>query len=238
MPTSRREDYQNRMDEQLALWSARFEALKAEAGTGAKPDIAQKLERWRQAKALATAKLDELKRTATDDWDARKVELERAWHDVEMLLDEGVPVAHAHLFTKAEIESLTAEQTDAILEAMAIAVVADGKIGPDEVARFNRELDRVPWTQPTEAIINKAQAAQERVLALANDDERRAMLTSIAARVPRGTIAEKTLGMMALVMTAGSPVNVDEQTTLTAFALAFGIDKERLAVVASSLRGA
>jgi hypothetical protein len=233
---SKREEYQTRMEEQLALWSARFDALKANAGKEAKAEIAKQLERWHAAEETAAAKLAELKRTVGDKWDLVKVEVERAWHAIEAVLNEGVP--SSRLITQEEIQALTPEQQDAILEAMVIAVVAGGKIGQDEVARFHSEVERVPWVQPKEEIIKKAQAAQARVLALANDAERAAMLRGVAARLPPGPVAEKTFGMMALVMAADHEVSASEQNTLRAFALALGISKERLAAISASLNGA
>lgn len=233
---SKRDEYQTKMEEELALWSARFEALKTKAGKDAKSEIAAQLERWHEALESASAKLAELKATTGDKWDLVKVEVEKAWQGIKALLDFGIP--ESRLLTKEEVQALTPEQQDAILEAMVVAVVADGKIGQDEIARFNSELALVPWAQPREEVIKKAQAAQARVVALANDEERLAMLKSIAARLPRGPIAEKTLGMMALVTAADKNVDVAEQNTLAAFALAFGITKDRLAVIAASLRGA
>jgi hypothetical protein len=226
------------MGEQLALWSARFEALKAQAGKDAKAEIAQQLERWHAAEEMVAAKLVELKATVGDAWDHVKLELEKAWNGIESVLNEGVTMALSRLITKEEIEALTPEQQDAILEALVIAAVADGKVARDDVARFDNQLGTVPWVQPQEEILKKAQAARARVAALANDDEKVAVLKSIAARVPQGPVAEKTLGMMALIMTADGPVSSAEQFTLSAFALAFGIDKERLGVLASASHGA
>lgn len=238
MSISKREEYQNRIEEQLALWSARFDALKAHAGTAASAEIAQQLVRWHEAKEIAAAKLTELRGTAGDGWDLVKEEMEKAWHAIEVVLDEGLSVALSRFISPEEIQSLTPEQQDAILEAMVIAVVAHGKSGKDEVARVKGHLAKVPWAQPKEEILKKAEAAQLRILALANDDERRAMLTSISARLPPGPIAEKTLGMMALIMTTVGPVSIVEETTLTAFAQAFGITQARQADIAAAPPGA
>ena len=235
MSMSKREEYQGRMGEQLALWSARFEALKTHAGKDAKAEIAQQLERWHAAEETVAAKLVELKATAGDTWDRVKVELEKAWNGIESVLNEGVAMALSRLITTEEIQSLTPEQQDAILEALVIAAVADGKVARDDVARFDSQLGTVPWVQSEEEILKKAQAARARIAALANDDEKLAMLKSIAARLPQGPIAEKTLGMMALIMTADGPVSDAEQLTLSAFALAFGITRERLAALAGAI---
>jgi hypothetical protein len=235
MTLSRREEYLNRMEEQLALWSARFEALKTHAGKDAKAQVVGQLERWHAAKEAVAAKLAELKEIVDDTWDAVKLELEKGWQGIEASLNEGLTQAQTRHFTKEELESLTPEQRDAILEAMVVAVVADGNVGQDEVARFDREVGKIPWTQPKAEILEKAQAARARILALTGDAERLAMLSSISARLPPGPIAEKTLGMMAVVMTGDKPGNLAEQHTLAAFALALGITEDRLAAIAASL---
>ncbi len=240
---SKRDEFQARMDEALALWTARFEALKTKLGDGASPEVTQRFEGWNAARENAVAKLEKLKATSGDEWDAVKLEVDEAWHAIENVLDEdkapdqGEDGAkpQAWVITKDEMAELTSEQQDAILEAMVIAVVADGKIGKDEISRFNAEIGKVPWPQPKEEVMKKAQEAQARVAALANDDERRAMLESIAARLPAGPIVEKTFSMMALVMTADKRVDPAEKNTLTAFALAFGISNERLQAIAQTL---
>jgi hypothetical protein len=231
---SKREEFQARMEEALALWSARFDALKKSAGKEAKAEITEQLERWHAAKEIAAAKLAELKAAAGETWDVVRLELEGAWRAVESVLDDGQP--RARLITREEIEAMTPEQRDAILEAMVVAIVVDGRVEKDEIARFNSEVDKVPWAQSKEEVVKKAQAAQARVAALANDDERQALLKNIAARLPPGPIAEKTLGMMALVMTAGTTVNAVVKDNLAAFAQAFGITTGRLAVITASIR--
>jgi tellurite resistance protein TerB len=233
---SKREEYQHRMEEELDLWSARFDALRTKAGKEAKAEIAKQLERWGEAKEAATAKLAELKATVGDKWDLVKAELDKAWHGIQEVLDEGVPRVR-HL-SKEEIEGLTPEQQDGILEALVMAAIADGKVGADEIARFDVEIGKVPWIQPKEEILKKAQAAQARILALANVDERTAMLKGIAARLPPGPVTEKTLGMMALVMAADGGLTEVEKGTLGAIAEAFGVTKERLHAITLSLRGA
>jgi hypothetical protein len=230
---SKRDEYQSKIENDLALWSARFESMKAKAGTEGGAEAAAVLEGWHVAMEAAASKLEELKRATGDRWDAVKVEVETAWHAIELLLNDGEP--RSRIITKDEIASLTPEQQDGILEAMVIAVVSDGKVGDEETARFDRELARIPWAQSRDEIVKKALAARARVAALANDAEKQAMLASIAARLPP-TISEKTLGMMAMVMTADLSVDPQEQNTINAFASAFGVGQDRLAALAESLR--
>jgi hypothetical protein len=233
---SKREEYQTQMGERLDLWDARFEALKTKAGKEAPPETKKQLEQWHTAGEAARAKLAELKSTIGDKWDLVKEEMDKAWHAIKAVLDHGASAAQT--FSKEEIQSLTSDQQDAILEALVVAVVANGRVGQDEVARLKDEVKRIPWGQPKEAIIEKAQAAQTRVNALSGDSERVALLKSIAARLPPGPVAEKTIATMGLVMGAADhSVDAQEQNTLITYALAFGINKERFQAIAESIRG-
>jgi hypothetical protein len=233
---SKREDYQTHIEEQLALWGARFEALKARAGKEASPEDKKQLEVWNAASQTALAKLAELKAATGDNWDVVKEQMEKEWHAIEAVLNPREP--NTPTFTKEEIQSLSSDQQDAILEALVVAVVADSVVGRDEIARFNSEIARIPWAQPKEAIMAKAQAAQARVIAQKTDAERIAFVKAIGARLPRGPVSEKTVGMMAMVMAADKELDTDEKTTLGAFALAMGITNERAVAIAASLRGA
>ena len=234
---SKREEYQTRMEEELALWSARFEALKKKAGKDAKAEVAKRLERWHEAKETAAAKLAELKGTVGAEWDLVRTEMDKAWYAIKRVLDGGDPASLT--LSKEEIQSLTPDQQDAILEALVVAAVANAKVGQDEVARFNSEIGKIPWAQPKEAIIEKAQAAQARVIAMKGEAERVALLKSIAARLSPGPLAEKTLAMMGLIMGAADrSVDAKEQNTFIAYAVAFGINAERFKVIADSIRSA
>ncbi len=238
---SKREDYQTQMEENLALWSARFEALKTRAGKDASPDIKKQLEVWSASNDAALAKLAELKATTGDKWDVVKEEMEKSWHAIEVVLNEqrGGPASQA--FSREELQALSTEQQDAVLEALVVAIAANTKTNRDEVALFNAEMGKIPWVQPREAIMEKA--TQARLVAMRSDADRAALLKGIAARLPRGPISEKTLGMMAMMMAADKMATAKiadayEKSTLGAFAAAFGIPPDRLSVIAASLRGA
>lgn len=220
---SKREEFQTYIEEQLALWNARRDALRATAGDD--PAKRSLHERWEALYRTAVEKLALLKATSGDEWDKVRAAVAEAWAAISGVLD-GKPRRAA--FTREDIGSLTPDQQDAVLEALVVAVVADANVGSDEVARFDKEIGSIPWAQPKEAIIARAQAAQARVMALETDAERLALLKSIAARLPAAPIAEKTVATMARVMAEGKIVNPTEKNVLAAFALAFGIGADRL----------
>jgi hypothetical protein len=92
---SKRDEYQRRIGEELALWSARFEALRAYVGPRPRPGTARQLERWQAAEAVATSQLTRLKATQGDAWDAVKEDVEEAWRVIEAVRSEGVPARAA-----------------------------------------------------------------------------------------------------------------------------------------------
>lgn len=224
---SKRQEFETFIEEQLALWSARRDALKSKIGDSA--ELKSLHERWQALYEKAVDKLALLKSTTGDEWDKVKTVVTEAWTAISGVLDGG-PRPDVTL-TKEEIATLSPDQQDAVLEALVVAVVSDAKVGTDEVARFDKEIGSIPWAQPKQAIVDKAQAAQARVLALKTDEERIALLKSIAARLAEESIAEKTVRMMARVMSSDAPANPTEKNVLAAFALAFGIPSERLATL-------
>ncbi len=138
-----------------------------------------------------------------------------------------------------DLQTLTPEQRDAILDALVVAVVSDANVAPAEIARFNAEVGAVPWGRSMDEVVRMAQAARARVMGLKNDGERLAMLKSISARLPSAEVKGKVFAMMARVMLADRAVNVTEKNVLKAFALAFGLSDEQVNdVLARGLLGA
>jgi len=84
---SKREDFQKTMEENLALWHARVETIKTKLKTRApteKDAEGQKtLAEWEARSDDATAKLEVLKNTHTDEWDKLKPELVKAWEELD-----------------------------------------------------------------------------------------------------------------------------------------------------------
>ena len=84
---SKRDDFQKTMEENLALWNARLETIKTKlkTRTPTEKDVEgqKKLEEWQGRSDDATAKLEVLKNTHTDEWDKLKPELVKAWEELD-----------------------------------------------------------------------------------------------------------------------------------------------------------
>jgi len=85
---SKRDEYQKRMEEHLALWNARLETLTAKASEAVKSQFHKELEEWKTAGNAAVAKLTELRAAGGDSWDVIKLEMEKVWNAIELALNE------------------------------------------------------------------------------------------------------------------------------------------------------
>ena len=87
---SRRDDFQKSMERNLAGWGARLATLKAglrgeSPAAGDAADVTR-LADLQAAGDAATSQLEALKATSGDPWDVRKLEMARAWHDLDSIM--------------------------------------------------------------------------------------------------------------------------------------------------------
>ena len=88
---SKRDDYQKTMDENLALWHARVETIKSKLQTRTpteKENGEKKLAEWQSRSDEASAKLEVMKNTHTDEWDTLKLDLQKAWEELDGFIAE------------------------------------------------------------------------------------------------------------------------------------------------------
>ncbi len=78
-----RDDYERTMDERLALWEERREAMRALGVAQIKTEYLQQLEEWRAGSKTALANMAALKAAAGSSWAEIKLELEKARSAIE-----------------------------------------------------------------------------------------------------------------------------------------------------------
>ena len=83
---SKRDDYQESMEQHLGQWRVRLEAMRSKAASSTSVELHEQLEAWRAGGKRALAKLGELKAASSDSWDGIRIELERLWHGIETML--------------------------------------------------------------------------------------------------------------------------------------------------------
>ena len=137
--------------------------------------------------------------------------------------------------TREDMNKLGQDEKAAIIDALVVAVLADGVASPVEVARFDAEVAEVPWELDQHTVVGLIRSARERVGAL-KGDEGIALVKSIAEKLPSEEIREKVLRMMISVMLADGRPAKQEQQVGGVFAAAFQLSPESLRRIGADAR--
>ncbi|MBD9356510.1 sll1863 family stress response protein [Methylomonas albis] len=90
---TKKEAYQEKFEAQLREWAAEIEVLKAKADTAtaeAKIVYFGQIEELHAKQTAAQTKLQELRASGEQAWEALKPGLEHAWHDLRTAIDDAV----------------------------------------------------------------------------------------------------------------------------------------------------
>lgn len=134
-----------------------------------------------------------------------------------------------------DLEEMDDAQRVALLEMLVTGVLADGKVTPDEVRRFDEIVLELPWGMDRPVLEAVVKGTQERVAALQTAEEIRDFVIAMATRVQSATLRDKLVFTMASVMSADGEIHRLEKNVLGMFVLAFGITRERLAAIKDAL---
>lgn len=135
----------------------------------------------------------------------------------------------------ADMLAMDDGQKTAVLEALVTGVLADGKITPDEIARFEELMVSLPWGIDEPVLKAMVKATQERVIALKTLANVQDFVANLAARLTSPELRDKVLFTMATVMSADAEVNQLERNVIGLFVLAFGITSERTAAIKAAV---
>lgn len=125
----------------------------------------------------------------------------------------------------------------ALLEALVTGVLADGKVTPGEVRRFDQIVLGLPWGMEPPVLDALVKGTQQRVQALKTPADLMDFVASLAARLPTPALRDKVIATMATVMAADGDVNQLEKNVIGVFVLAFGITSERFAAIKAYVTG-
>lgn len=128
-------------------------------------------------------------------------------------------------------------QRVAALEALVTGVLADGKVTPAEVRRFDEIVLGWPWGVEPAVLTAMVKGAQQRVFALQTLPAVTDFVAGLAARLPSAELRDKVFHTMATVFAADGEVHRIEQNVLGLFVIAFGITSDRLAAIKAELSG-
>ncbi len=141
-------------------------------------------------------------------------------------------------FTTDDLAPLSVDQKAAIMEALVVAVMADRQVVPAETARFDLEVEAIPWGLERATLIAQLTAARARVLGLANEAATLALIRDSGTRLLDPSLREKVFRAMGAIMFADQALGRGEINVLGKYATAFAIPHDRLDVIKADLDAA
>lgn len=126
-------------------------------------------------------------------------------------------------------------QKVAVLEALVAGVLADGKVTPGEVRRFDEVVLSLPWGMEEPVLSALVKGTQQRVAALKSGADVQDFVASLAGRLTSPELREKVVFTMATVMAADGNVNQLEKNVIGMFVIAFGITSERTRAIKAAV---
>ncbi len=140
-------------------------------------------------------------------------------------------------FTAEEMNALTEQQKETILDVVIAGVLADGgALDEDEVQQFDSELRQVPWGLSEETMVAKIRASYEKIHAFTAPQQAIDLVRAAGGTLTDTNVREKTFAMLARVMYAGQQMSDAEKAVLTAFASAFDLGLPRLQQIAQAVK--
>ncbi len=124
----------------------------------------------------------------------------------------------------SDLRTLSESQKDAVLQALFIALIADGQPSAEELAQFEQGIAALPWGKDAAQLKGITRAVVER-LQKSSDAEKAAFLKELAVTVP-AELREKVVFDMASIVAADRVATIVERQTIAAFVMAFGLDPQ------------
>ncbi len=125
-------------------------------------------------------------------------------------------------------------QRIAVLEAMIAGMVADNRVTPPEIRRFDEIVLGLPWGVSSDVLVAMIQGAKDRVIALPAAQVQD-YVHKLADRIPTPELREKVVFTMATLMLADGELAQVEKNVLGLFVLSFGITTERASAIREAL---
>ena len=123
----------------------------------------------------------------------------------------------------------------AVLETMVVGLIADNKVTPAEIRRFDEIVLGLPWGVEREVLVAMITGAKDRLLAMKTQPEIHDYVSGLAVRLPSPTLREKIVFTMATLMFSDGEIDQSEKNVLGLFVLAFNITSERAAAIKAAL---
>ncbi len=135
----------------------------------------------------------------------------------------------------ADLLAMDDGQKVSVLEALVTGVLADGRVTPAEVRRFDEIVLGLPWGMDEPVLKAMVKATQERVMALKTPQQIHDFVANLAARLTAPDLRDKVVYTMASVMGADGDVNQLEKNVVGLFVVSFGITTDRFEVIKAAV---
>jgi hypothetical protein len=123
----------------------------------------------------------------------------------------------------------------AVLETMVIGLIADNKVTPPEIRRFDEIVLALPWGVEREVLVAMITGARDRLLALKTPERIQDYVMGLATKLPSQALREKVVFTMATLMLSDGDLAQGEKNVLGLFVIAFGITSDRAAAIKAAL---
>jgi hypothetical protein len=140
-------------------------------------------------------------------------------------------------FTVQDLAGLTADQKAAIMESLVMAVLADGGASRAETARFDLEVDAIPWGMEAAEVKAGLEAARARIVQLAGEDVVIAYVKDAATRMPGEVLREKVFRAMASIMYSSREMTRPAAAVLAAYSSVFELPLDRMNAIKAAVKG-
>lgn len=135
----------------------------------------------------------------------------------------------------SDFAALDDAQRLAVLETMIVGLIADNKIVPSEIRRFDEIVLNLPWGVDRDVLVGMIRGAKERLTALKTAPEVHDYVVKLAARLPSPELRDKVIFTMATLMYSDGEIDQMEKNTLGLFVVAFNITSERIAAIKAAI---
>ncbi len=142
------------------------------------------------------------------------------------------------LFDGEELRHLSREGAFAFVDALSVALVADGAPEDEELLEFRTQLERLPFS------VEDIAAIQDRVeddiarIASYSDEELSGFIVEAGDEIDNAVLKERALTMAVAITHADYAITGEEARVLGMMATGFGISRERVDALIEQARAA
>jgi uncharacterized tellurite resistance protein B-like protein len=125
-------------------------------------------------------------------------------------------------------------QRVAVLESLIAGMVADNRVTPPEIRRFDEIVLALPWGVSRDVLVAMIKGAKDRVLAV-KAAEVPDYVKALADKIPTPELRDKVVFTMATLMLSDGELAQVEKNVLGLFVISFGITSERALAIREAL---